>query len=387
MEMKGLIIGIGAAGNKSVINLVENEVVSIDDVMLINSTTMDVPDEYKSIMQILSGSKKGGFGKERSKSKEAMFNDLRSGKINIKNKVANGSYEFVAVVTSTEGGTGSGAATVLAQYVEQVIKLPVHLIGFTGFLDDVRGPRNTMEFMQDISKNMTVHLIRNDRYFQDGDHSVINAELAANDGLVNRMRVITGQVIRESKQNIDPTDIEKTVNLPGYEIAEYYELEDKIRNKKDFERILAQMCDYSASMQSKGMGRMGVILNLNENSLLYTDDYSVLRNRYGVPYEQFVHRQSEPGKEFIAFICSGMKMPMDEVNEIYEQYQKISGSIDMSEDPFFDWAANAKGNSADSMFDTHKVEINSGDEDAFFASHEVKDSDSKKPATTPASEY
>ena len=33
MEMKGLIIGVGAAGNKSVINLVENEVISKDDIM------------------------------------------------------------------------------------------------------------------------------------------------------------------------------------------------------------------------------------------------------------------------------------------------------------------------------------------------------------------
>ena len=39
MEMKGLIIGIGAAGNKSVINLIEKDVVSSDDVMLINSTS------------------------------------------------------------------------------------------------------------------------------------------------------------------------------------------------------------------------------------------------------------------------------------------------------------------------------------------------------------
>ena len=65
MEMKGLIIGVGAAGNKSVINLVENEVVSKDDIILVNSTTMDVPDAYKSMTHILSGTD-GGVGKERS---------------------------------------------------------------------------------------------------------------------------------------------------------------------------------------------------------------------------------------------------------------------------------------------------------------------------------
>lgn len=385
MEMKGLIIGVGAAGNKSVINLMENEVVSKDDAILVNSTTMDVPDAYKSMTHILSGTD-GGFGKERSKSKKAMLDDLQSGKFNIKQKVAENNYKFIAVVTSTEGGTGSGAATMLAQYIASVIKLPVHIIGFTGFGTDGRGLQNTMEYMQDITKDMVVHLIRNDRFMQENDGSVIRSELAANEELANTIRTITGQLIKESTHNIDPTDIKKVVNMPGYEIVEYYELEDKIRNKKDFDRILAQMCDDSHAMQSHGMGRMGIILNLNENSQLYANDDSVLRNRYGVPYEPFIHRQHE-GKEFIAFICSGMKMPIEEVKEIYEQYQIESEKVDKSEDAFFSQVAGMKGNSKDSMFDTHAVEVNSGDEDAFFKSMMVKDSDSKKPAVTPASEY
>ena len=184
----------------------------------------------------------------------------------------------------------------LAQYIASVIKLPVHIIGFTGFGTDGRGLQNTMEYMQDITKDMVVHLIRNDRFMQENDGSVIRSELAANEELANTIRTITGQLIKESTHNIDPTDIKKVVNMPGYEIVEYYELEDKIRNKKDFDRILAQMCDDSHAMQSHGMGRMGIILNLNENSQLYANDDSVLRNRYGVPYEPFIHRQHE-GKE------------------------------------------------------------------------------------------
>ena len=386
MEMKGLIIGVGAAGNKSVINLVENEVVSKDDIILVNSTTMDVPDAYKSMTHILSGTD-GGFGKERARSKEAMLTDLQAGRLKLKDKVADGNYKFIAVITSTEGGTGSGAATMLAQYITRVIMLPVHLIGFTGFGTDGRGLQNTMEFMQDITKNMIVHLIRNDRFMQENDGSIIKSELAANEELANTIRTITGQLIKESTHNIDPTDIKKVVNMPGYEIVEYYELEEKIRNKKDFDRILAQMCDDSHAMQSHGMGRLGIILNLNENSQLYANDDTVLRNRYGVPYEPFIHRQHE-GKEFIAFICSGMKMPMEEVKEIYEQYQIASEQVDKSEDDFFAEVAGMKGNSKDSMFDTHAVAVNSGDEDAFFSSMmKGSDSDSKKPATTPASEY
>ena len=194
MEMKGLIIGIGAAGNKSVINLIEKDVVSSDDVMLINSTLMDIPVKYKEMAYILEGTD-GGFGKERTASKEAMIKKLKSGTLPIKEKAAQG-YKFVAIVSSTEGGTGSGASTILAQYIQSVVSLPVHLIGFAGFGSDGRGLQNTMEFLQDTKKEMTVSIIRNDRFLAENNGSKIKAEIAANEQLAIAIKVIEGQLIK-----------------------------------------------------------------------------------------------------------------------------------------------------------------------------------------------
>lgn len=393
MEMKGLIIGIGAAGNKSVINLIENEVVSKDDIMLINSTLMDIPDKYKDMAYILEGTD-GGFGKERTASKDAMLKKLKSGTLPIKEKAEYG-YKFVAVVTSTEGGTGSGASAILAQYIQSVIKLPVHIIGFAGFGSDGRGLQNTMEFLQDTKSEMTVHIIRNDRFLGENGMSKIKAEQAANDELAMIIKVIEGQLIKESTQNIDPRDIYKTVNTPGYQIVEYMELDEKIKNRKDFESDLIYMCDSSHSMQTKpSMKRLAVILNLNKNSQLYADDFTVLKQRYGTCYEEYTHRQNEPGKEFIAFICSGMKMPIDEAKELYEKYQEASAAVDKTEDDFFSEIKSFKGNSNDAMFNMANTEVNSGSEDDFFSQFESggssgTDSDMQKPSqqTTPVEEY
>ena len=390
MEMRGLIIGIGAAGNKSVINLIESGVVSSDDVMLINSTLMDIPAKYKDMAYILEGTD-GGFGKERTASKDAMLKKLKSGTLPVKEKAAQG-YKFTAIVSSTEGGTGSGASTILAQYIQSVVKIPVHLIGFAGFGSDGRGLQNTMEFLQDTKQEFMVHIIRNDRFLAENNGSKIKAEQAANEELATTIKVIEGQLIKESTQNIDPRDIYKTVNTPGYQIVEYLELPDKIRNKKDFENYLTQMCDDSHAMQTApSMRRLAVILNLNENSQLYADDFTVLKTRYGTAYEEYTHRQSEPGKEFIAFICSGMKMPIEEAKEIYERYQEASNAVDKSEDDFFSQIKSFKGNSDDASFNMSTPEVNSGSEDDFFSMFEDSkagtDSDTQKPSTTPVSEY
>ena len=41
--------------------------------------------------------------------------------------------QYVIIVTSYEGGTGNGSSTVFGAYIEEVLGLPVHIIGFKGF--------------------------------------------------------------------------------------------------------------------------------------------------------------------------------------------------------------------------------------------------------------
>ena len=44
--LKTKIIGVGAAGNKAAINLIEKGVIEKGNVLLLNSTKKDIPDEY-----------------------------------------------------------------------------------------------------------------------------------------------------------------------------------------------------------------------------------------------------------------------------------------------------------------------------------------------------
>lgn len=393
IKMKGLLIGIGAAGNKAAINAVERGAISIDEVMLINSTLADIPAKYKDNAYILGVNTGGGCGKERTRSKDAILEDLKMGRIPVKAKIeaAKETYSFIAIVSSTEGGTGSGAATMLAFYAQSVIKLPVHLFGFIGFGSDPRGLQNTMEYFEDLQKGVIMHLIRNDRFLQEA-RSRMKAEVAANDEFVNELEVLMGRPIVESTQNIDPRDLYKVVNTPGYEVVEYLELDSKIRNKQDFEDILTRMCDESHSMESSpSMLRLAVIINVAENSQMYCEDYKILKERFGNCFEVYEHRQSEMADgEFIAFIASGMKMPMDEVKTIYTSYSQESDAVDKSEDDFFSQVKAMKGNPEDSMFTMDTEEVNSGSEDDFFAKFEQKGDGPKVeeiPTVDPIREY
>ena len=388
MKMNGLVVGIGAAGNKAVITAIEKGIIDAEDAMLINSTLNDIPAKYKDSAYILGVNTGGGCGKERTKSKDAMLEDLKLGRIPVKGKVASKQYSFIAIASSTEGGTGSGAAVMLAYYVKSVIKLPVHLFGFSGFGSDPRGLQNTMEYFEDLERGSIVHIIRNDRFLAE-TKSRIKSEIAANDEFATQLNLIQGQSIVESSQNIDPRDLYKVVNTPGYEIAEYLEI-DKIRNKSDFEAVLTRMCDESHAMETTpSMLRLAVIINAPESSQVYCEDYSILKERYGNCFEVYEHRQSEPGGDFIAFIASGMKMPIDEVKAVYQSYTQESDAVDKTEDDFFSTVKSMKGNPQDSIFTMGTTaEINSGSEDDFFAKFAKKGDDPKvAPAVDPVQEY
>ena len=176
--MKTLLIGVGAAGNKAALTVINGQKITTEDVLLINSTNKDIPKEFKGNTIILSPNN-SGCGKERSIAKEFTLTAIQSGKLNLSDKIDK--YEIVVVVTSLEGGTGSGAAPIIAKYCNQVLGKNTHLIGFTGFEEDVRGLQNTIEFFQEIDSDIMVQTIQNKAFLKSAGNNKFNEEQLANE--------------------------------------------------------------------------------------------------------------------------------------------------------------------------------------------------------------
>ena len=70
MSQQVKILGCGAAGNKACIQILKDQVTEIGNVMLLNSTMKDIPDEYRNIA-IEFGNVRGA-GKERDLAKKIL---------------------------------------------------------------------------------------------------------------------------------------------------------------------------------------------------------------------------------------------------------------------------------------------------------------------------
>lgn len=355
------VIGIGAAGNKAAIKLIDKNVMDKQSILLLNSTLKDIPEEYREYAIEFGDTK--GCGKERSLAKEMIMKSLQDGTVGL-DGFLDPTDRMVIIVTSAEGGTGCGASSIIAEYMSEVLKVHVHMFVFTGFEDDARGLKNTVDWFNDLKDSYTVEAVSNKKFLDDANGVRVKAEELANEEFANRVSILLGHNIVESSNNIDDTDLFKLTTTPGFMTIEGCEL-DKVRNVDDFNKVIQNMIDNSKSLDNEQSAkRIGVIINCGEKTQHCIDQqFGVIKTQYGTPFEFFTHIQNVHDEEYINIIVSGMKIPYDDIKETYNKYKKQMESVDLAKDKFF---ANS------SKFDTEDGDMMDIGSNSFNASGDAK---------------
>lgn len=352
------VLGIGAAGNKAAIQLIKNSVLEEERVRLINSTLGDVPQEYQAMCIPLS-KVDAGCGKERAMAKNLAINALKS---NLGKELAefiSDEDRLIVIATSTGGGTGAGSSLLIGQYIQQVLGKKVMIYAFTGFEEDARELKNTIEFFKEINPEFIVQSTSNKKFLDEAPNK-LKAEELANREFCNKMAIITGQGIVSSTQNIDETDLFKVITTPGYMDAGFISM-SKLKNMDQFNSNIVNFLDEKHSLETtKSSKRLAVVINLQNKYQDFVDyKFTPLKDRFGTPFEVFNHVQDvDKIGDCIWFISSGMDMPLDEVQEIYERYKSETDKISKKQDVFFDVANQMVSEEIDTMFDINTTDNN-----------------------------
>ena len=367
--MNCLLIGVGAAGNKAVMNAIDKGIINVEDTVIVNSTSKDFPIGYEGKTIILSPNDTG-CGKEISIAREYAIDAIKNGKFNLSN-IDN--YSTVIFCTSVEGGTGSGATPILAKFFADYFGRNTHVIAFTGFEEDVRGLQNTVEFFKNLDQKLIVQTIRNSAFLPMSGNNKFTAEKMANDEMNARIEILSGKnlIYNESEQIIDDTDLLKVANTSGYMTIEHVYFNKSLIDQNDFNSIVKKMIYDSASLKSDnpGAARLGVFINFNpasEDAIDFT--YKTIVDSYGKPFETFEHKQWDKNKEYIAIVVSGMQMPINEIEAIYNRYKEESNRVNKNADQFYSKMQSMNLEEENGMFDMIKpVEKSSGSIDDFLS--------------------
>lgn len=345
--LKAKVIGVGAAGNKAAIHLIEKKILDRNNVLILNSTLKDVPDLYKD--NAIEFGNVRGCGKERDVAKEQIMKALQNKDVDLESFIEPDD-NLVVIVTSVEGGTGCGASTVLAKYIDQVLDKNVHMFALCGFEDDVRGLKNTVDWFNDLTDRYVVEAISN-KAFLGPDKNRANAEEAANEEFANRIGILIGCEISPSSSNMDDRDLFKVSTTPGFMTIESCHL-GKLKDQEQFNALLQTMVDETKSLPTEQSAkRMGIVINTSAKAQGAIDEsFSVLVKEYGTPFEIFRHYQDVHDDDYINVIVSGMKIPVDEIKGIYNRFKDQFGKVDKNKDTFFN--RNEFNTDAGDMFNT-----------------------------------
>ena len=357
------VLGLGAAGNKAVTRAIQLQVIKPEYCVLINSTEKDIPADFKD-NSIIIGNNLKGCGKERNISKNAIITFLKGNDVfsNIPKDV-----DRIVVVTSTEGGTGSGSAPILAKYIRDVVGINTSIFAFTGFENDARGMKNTISFMKELDDETTIQIVSNKKFLEEADNNFPKAQQLANDEFCKRLAIMSGQVLTESDQNIDDTDLHKLIDAPGLLDITYTDIKNPLKNKEAFDKLCSTMVDESKSVDFEPTAsRIGFIYNgTSRDSIDFS--YRVFKSKYGEPFEVYTHLQENTiyKKEFIACIASGMKLPLEVIQKTYEDYLDRTSKISKDKDSFFDAINSFEEPEEDKIFDMKRRHPKS-DKKSFF---------------------
>lgn len=349
MLIRTKVIGIGQAGNKAAIMAVDKGVIRKEDCLLINTTSRDIPTEYKNDA-IIFGDELNGCGKERDIAKTLFVeytstNEFFNIITNFFSEEEDDDIQNIAVViSSTEGGTGSGASIVLSDYINDKLETVTHIIGLLGFEDDPKGLENSINWLKEVNADdLSVHLIDNKKFLETSVTKQ-KAEIAANEEICNIINIISGSTIVESEtKNIDSTDLFKIIRTPGYTIVTESDLKG-IDSVDDFNSKMRNMVLKCKSLKSiPKCAISGIIINCKPQNIAKIDEkFKTVFDTFGNPYEKFYHYQDIGGEEYIQFIFAGMNMPKEEVQNIIKRYSSETSKVNFEEDNFTDTFSSFK---------------------------------------------
>ena len=345
------IIGCGAAGCSATITAFEMRIIDQDDFLLLNTTEVDIPEMYQSRTYLInkmenpnSTSEKDKFierkgtGKERDIAKDICMQyivnddgvnfDLINRLSSLFEETSNIEEDIAVIVTSTEGGSGSGISIHVASFLRSM-GLNIIICPITGFEKDGRSLKNTFEFFKDMSQEYVIMPLSNKK-FLDGGFNYPKAEKDCNLEFAARLKYIIGSNRRRSNCNkeIDTTDQLKAVTTPGIMDIIYVDLTE-VKNIKMFNEQVNYALDATKTIDNPDpqQNKIAIYYNVSENKRSSIDfNATVVKERLGDVFELFEHIQdpipSDPieGRDYMVIISSGMNLPIDEIKATYDRF-------------------------------------------------------------------
>lgn len=324
------VVGIGNAGSQ--VAALAAEKLSVP-VLAINSSERDLQTIPTNVPKVLIGDTKGA-GKERSAAKRFL-------KDAIMDIISNTEYkeifntDVLFIVSSTGGGTGSGASVLLSSIMSEAYsRVKVITIGILPTLKEALSTQlNTIEYMQELYNTLddaTYMLYDNDKLSKLPSTTMMQS---INESIVNDIDVIRGTYQISTKfSSIDEKDMSNIISTKGrIAIASLRDIKEKDLDETTFEDMLIHQFKTNAHCEiqrDKIVHRTGVISNLSDRLNERFDSHiPEVQEFIGSPVEEFEHTAINVDRHIpnnVFLIVAGLTQVNDRIRKINDRIDEIN---------------------------------------------------------------
>lgn len=345
------ILGIGNCGSQ-IASLAEQSYPELFTSVYINSSSADlamVKSDTSLKFKIGTENKVEGSGKDRSRMKELLEDEIVSILNNAELRQILTEVNYCFLCSSTAGGTGSGSSPVMMDLLRSVFpQCQFIMVAVLPRYDaSMMELGNTLEFLDELYNRLNeedrrVTYMMYDNETVSGMSPTLGLEFV-NRNIVEDIRVLTGIDCYPSPyETIDDGDMKKIITTPGRLIVSRIPSEPKeasILSEKNMEDcdlgdVFVRQIKRSTHCEidrDKRTMRRGVITYFDERvNQLYSGDLSKLDDFLGTPVESFAHNAINPGSEkenFMYVIASGLSPIADRTERVKGRLQELREAL------------------------------------------------------------
>lgn len=337
------IVGVGNCGSQ-VANLAEKKYPAIFDCIYINTSETDLSMvNTNTTLKFKIGDKEEveGSGKNRTTMKKYLKDDIMNVLGREELQICVSEKKYCAIVTSTAGGTGSGAGPVLTKFM-------INMFPDTHFILVAVLPKmscslaeygNTLEYMHELydvlGSDITYMIYDNDT--ASNIRNSIEALEHVNENIVEDLRVLSGiDNYPTPYESIDEADMESIITTPGRLLVTRLTsgITEKSMEDTDISKMIINAIKKSSHAEidrDKNIIRRGIITYFTkEVNKLFDSSFDELNEFIGTPIESFNHNavnDKDESMNFMHVIFSGLSPINDRVTKITNMVEKLKGKL------------------------------------------------------------
>lgn len=283
---------------------------------------------------------KNGSGKDRQFSQDtfreasykALLNNVQTAIASRKN------VEFVLIVSTTAGGTGSGSSPMAANLIAQNVDIPVIIMGIYPAMDeDATAQYNAMSWQTELI-NINYHnrmeglaeipyiILDNSDNMKASSTSVLSTHDTVNNQAVEIVKILSGDLFGDTNiQSIDNRDLRMLLDNFGGRLAIYGTVQRPAVGVSLDDMLLELMTKWNEPVPSS-MSAFGLFVKGPED-LIRSTDTNLIKLQQSICSVNAKYNHLEISDEvYIAIICAGCNVPDSRMQLMKQRYEDIINS-------------------------------------------------------------